>query len=238
VVLQAATLSIGVKVTAVPRLNVLARVPTDRSTTRHPLPIPRVRAARVPLLHRYYEMLRHPANLPAALRCASLGGTTPRACVRASTQTRRRSGAGSFKVWQPPDASDYREGVAGSPRFLDSPNAATPCSSTPAGPDAPCLVGVPMLPPGCQHRRLPRVIISRLNSTALLLAVYASSWPLRNPDARLASGCWLGSTGWDWLPTGLLRKVSEVTRPPFPNFPWRKPGRARDYSLFCLRNKL
>jgi hypothetical protein len=28
--------------------------------------------------------------------------------------------------------------------------------------------------------------------------------------ARLASGCWLGFTGWDWRPTGSLRKVSKV----------------------------
>src|SRR5262249_11544753 len=44
------------------------------------------------------------------------------------------------------------------------------------------------------------------------------------PHARLASGCWLGSTGWDWLPTRLQRKVSEVvvtSHPPFPNFSWR-----------------
>jgi len=46
-----------------------------------------------------------------------------------------------------------------------------------------------------------RVILSGLNRTALLLAVYASSRPLRHPDARLASGCWLGFTAWDWLPT-------------------------------------
>ena len=29
-------------------------------------------------------------------------------------------------------------------------------------------------------------------------------------DARLASGCLLCFTGWDWLPTGWLRKVSDV----------------------------
>jgi hypothetical protein len=33
--------------------------------------------------------------------------------------------------------------------------------------------------------------------------------PYGAADARLASGCRPGSTGWDWLPTGLLRKVSE-----------------------------
>ena len=29
-------------------------------------------------------------------------------------------------------------------------------------------------------------------------------------DARLTSGCWPGSTRWDWLPTGFPRKVSEL----------------------------
>ena len=29
-------------------------------------------------------------------------------------------------------------------------------------------------------------------------------------DTRLASGCWLGFTGWDWSPTESLRKVSKV----------------------------
>jgi hypothetical protein len=41
----------------------------------------------------------------------------------------------------------------------------------------------------------PRVVLSRLNSTALALAVYASQWPLRTAHARLASGCWPSSTG-------------------------------------------
>jgi hypothetical protein len=33
---------------------------------------------------------------------------------------------------------------------------------------------------------------------------------IAGPDARLASGCWLGFTGWDWSPTESLRKVSKV----------------------------
>jgi hypothetical protein len=41
----------------------------------------------------------------------------------------------------------------------------------------------------------PRVVLSRLNSTALALAVYASQWSLRTAHARLASGCWPSSTG-------------------------------------------
>ncbi len=55
----------------------------------------------------------------------------------------------------------------------------------------------------------PRVVLSGLHSTAWALAVYASPRALPGRDARLASGCWPGSSGWDWLPTGLPRKVSE-----------------------------
>lgn len=34
---------------------------------------------------------------------------------------------------------------------------------------------------------------------------------LTPPHARLASGCWLGFTGRDWLPAGSLREVSKVS---------------------------
>ena len=61
--------------------------------------------------------------------------------------------------------------------------------------------------------------LSRLNRTALALAVYASPCGLPLQHARLASGCWPSSTGRDWLPTGFRRKVSEFeSRPPFPSF--------------------
>ena len=42
------------------------------------------------------------------------------------------------------------------------------------------------------------------------------------PDAKLASGRWPSATGRDWLPAGLLRKVSDDCHPPFPSFAWRK----------------
>jgi len=67
--------------------------------------------------------------------------------------------------------------------------------------------------------------LSRLHPAALALAVYASPRRLPGQDARLASGCWLGVTGWDWLPTGFERKVSRdasYIRSPFPGFAWRK----------------
>jgi hypothetical protein len=53
-------------------------------------------------------------------------------------------------------------------------------------------------------------MLSGLNGTALALAIYASPGGLPASDARLASGCWPGSAGWDWLPTGFQRTVSET----------------------------
>jgi hypothetical protein len=61
--------------------------------------------------------------------------------------------------------------------------------------------------------------LSGLHSTAWELAVYASSGRLPAHDAKLASGCWPGSAGRGWLPAGLLRKVSDRCRPPFPSLP-------------------
>src|SRR5271165_6090826 len=52
----------------------------------------------------------------------------------------------------------------------------------------------------------PRVVISGLNRTAFDLAVYASQGWLPTHHARLASGCWSGSTGRDWLPAGFHLK--------------------------------
>ena len=55
---------------------------------------------------------------------------------------------------------------------------------------------------------IPKRLISRLNHTARLLAVYASQCRLPIHHARLASGCWLGLAGWDWLPTRFHYMVS------------------------------
>ena len=51
-----------------------------------------------------------------------------------------------------------------------------------------------------------RVVISGLNRTAFDLAVYASQGWSPTHHARLASGCWSGSTGRDWLPAGFHLK--------------------------------
>ena len=65
----------------------------------------------------------------------------------------------------------------------------------------------------------PRVVISGLNRTAFDLAVYASQGRSPTHHARLASGCWSGSTGRDWLPAGFhLKGFKFPGYPPFPSF--------------------
>src|SRR5262245_58752104 len=67
----------------------------------------------------------------------------------------------------------------------------------------------------------PRVSISRGSVDGVDAGCLRFAVRLTPPHARLASGCWPCSTGWDWLPTRLRRKVSEVivtSRPPFPSF--------------------
>jgi len=185
-------------------------LPTDSSAARRPLRSAGSPSHRFPCPQRYYEALRLPATLPprfVVLRSA----IPPRAPVFVSPlrpDAGLRPGAlgtGS------PHARVVRGGVVqGLPRFPGNPRGLLPCSSTPAGPDTPRPGGVPMLPPLCQRRRLQRVVLSRLHRTASALAVYASSGGSPHHGARLASGGWLGPSGWDWLPTGLLREVSKI----------------------------
>src|SRR3990172_3646999 len=63
--------------------------------------------------------------------------------------------------------------------------------------------------------------LSKLNSRALALAVYASQRGLPHYHARLASGSGLSSPGQACLPARFHRKVSELfstSLPPFPSF--------------------
>jgi hypothetical protein len=66
--------------------------------------------------------------------------------------------------------------------------------------------------------------VSRLNDTALALAVYASDTPVARRSRKTRFPLLANSTGWDWLPTGFDRKVSTMflhRHPPFPGFAWR-----------------
>jgi hypothetical protein len=97
-----------------------------------------------------------------------------------------------------------------------------PCSSTPAGPRTPGLHGVSVLPSVFFTTSAPAITsISGLIHTARTFAVYASQDGSLHHHARLASGCWPGSAGRDWLPAGFHRRVSAHKHPPFPGFSWR-----------------
>ena len=65
------------------------------------------------------------------------------------------------------------------------------CSPTPAGPRCPTTIDIATRPPTYTRRRLPAfIIISRLNSTAFRLAVYASQEqsPVTTQDSLPAAG--------------------------------------------------
>src|SRR5260370_13118335 len=126
---------------------------------------------------RFDETLRHPTNRPTALPFGSIGRTIPCACFRFSTQARRRLGARSFAVWQPPRQIFEMEspGLPGSQATLMHL-----CPVLRPRPEQTRLAeaAYPLLPPLCPRRRLQRVVLSGLNRTALVLAVYASPRPL------------------------------------------------------------
>jgi len=63
-----------------------------------------------------------------------------------------------------------------------------------------------------------RISISRLHSLAFALTVYASCERSPAQHARLVSGCWLGTTGWDWLryPQGSIERFQFCVLHPFP----------------------
>ena len=77
-------------------------------------------------------------------------------------------------------------------------------------------------PPLCPRRRLPRCIqLSRLNRTALGLAVYASPGALPHTTQNSLPAAGQALPGGDWCPAGLLRNVSDSDRPPFTSLPGR-----------------
>ena len=91
----------------------------------------------------------------------------------------------------------------------------------------------------------PRVLISGLNRTAFDLAVYASQGWSPTHHARLASGCWSGSTGRDWLPAGfhlkgfklptiLLSRASCARSDLVISYCWRQKAKDGQFELVAL----
>src|SRR5258708_969494 len=103
--------------------------------TTAPPSLPRVQAEPVPLLQRYYEVLRFPDVLPVALRFLRTTVTTPRVCLR-SCQVRRRPGAGRFRVWHLPTRPvNQRDGNARASQVPGEPCCAYALFSDPGGTD-------------------------------------------------------------------------------------------------------
>src|SRR5262249_18232422 len=96
-------------------------VARPRPRDEAPPSLPLVLAARVPRLQRYYGALRFPAVLAAPLRCLRETVTTPCACVRRSTQARRRLGARSVRVRPLPRPVVIEAETVGRPKFLENP---------------------------------------------------------------------------------------------------------------------
>ena len=175
----------------------------------------RVPAGRVPLLQRYYGVLRRPAADPAALRCSFAWPYLPvRLC--SLPRTRRRPGAWSFGSGSPtPETAErQRRDLSGSWGILlclchvlrpRQDRLRQDLKQSRHGPHVDNHEG---------SRKL--TLLSRLNRTACALAVYASPWGLLRQDARLASRCCpLYGTGLVTrrIPTKGFRVASYISSP-------------------------
>ena len=166
----------------------------------------RVPAGRVPLLQRYYEVLRRPAADPAALRCSFAWPYLPvRLCSLPTDPTPARG----LELWNwQPHARNCGKATTGPLRFLGNPPVHMPCSSTPAGPTRQDIR---------RSRRGPRIgndegsreftvfrgsIARPLHSLSTLRPGDCST---RTQDSLPAA---VRSTGRDWLPAGFQRKVA------------------------------
>lgn len=97
--------------------------------------------------------------------------------------------------------------TTGSPRFLGSPFAYAPCSKTPTGPGDEAVAAPRMVPSALTTASAPAwIIVSRLDHTARMLAVYASQGrsPATTQDSLPAA--------WPAWPGGIGYPLGSVTR--------------------------
>ena len=207
------------------------QVSLQRLMRRHPLPSTGSLGL-VPPLQRYYKVLRLPAAHFAALRFLRLAIPSLRPLF----------------VPPAPDAEPWinlelvggissrlarwkRQGLPSSRR--------NPCDHSPYSSDPGVtrqaewtMSELPGAAPATDHDEgSPRVVISGLNRTAFDLAVYASQGWLPTHHARLASGCWSGSTGRDWLPAGFhLKGFKRIRLFSFPELLGARSDRFRSFS--------
>ncbi len=188
---------------------VLPLVPPAGSARRQRPSLPWVRRSAFPSFHgtmALCDSLRPSRRAPLP----SLGDTLRCACRFAPGGPGRPTAGLGFVVRSPQPESSRREAVRAS-QVPVQPAVPMPCSSTPAGPHAPGHYGAATRPPLCPRRRLPRFIqLSRLNRTALGLAVYASPGALPHKTQNSLPAAGQALPGGDWCPAGLLRKVSDM----------------------------
>jgi hypothetical protein len=169
------------------------------------------------------KALRLPAVHPAALRCLRLA--VPRLHSLRSLldgRVRRRSPELVTRCLRPGccRGNDRISQVPGEPRL-----SVCACSNpTPAGLLAPDHYGAAALALGTTKAKAPTKGLSKLNSMAFGLAVYASQDGLPRHHARRTSGRWSGATGRAFHSQGSVERFQIcilTSHSPFPSFAWR-----------------
>ena len=115
--------------------------------------------------------------------------------LRSLRSTTRNRGHGVPNPVPLPEHRTWRR--PGSPKVPGEPWRTYAVFFDPGRTDTSGRYGVPTRPPSRPCQRLPRVVLSRLNSTGLALAVYASQWSLLAPTQD-----WLAVAG-QALPGGI-----------------------------------
>jgi hypothetical protein len=178
-------------------------VARPRFRNQAPPSLHRVPAARVPRLPRYYEVLRFPYALPAALRFLQATVTIPCACVRSSVQVRRRPGARGFRVWQPLKSQFLkrwqRTGVPSSWGIL---MCLRPALRPRRDRCCQAMQQLGTAPRAGNGEGSPRFGNFGAQSHGIDTRCLRFAGRLTPHHARLASGCLPGSTRRDWLPAG------------------------------------
>jgi hypothetical protein len=184
------------------------------SMIRHPLPSTGSPPEEIPLLRRYYGMLRGPAAHPAALRCLRLAVPRPWRCCSCPALRRSNHPASHGRLaWGFPKVpvapfrpcTWRRQGFPGS---WGTPVWACPALRPRRDRLGQAVWASPVLPSAALTASAPAIGLSGLNRTAHPLAVYASQPGLLPNHARLASGCRPTLPGGIAYPLGSIARFS------------------------------
>jgi hypothetical protein len=188
-------------VTCCSNLNVLDMFPSIGSAGRRFAFLHRVLRGEFPCFNGTIKALRLPTAHPAALRCLRLAVPRLHSLFSLPDGRVRRRGLELVTRYLQPG---FAEETTGPPKFLGNLNC--PFAHVPIRRRWDCshqtVHSAAAWPLVIERQRLPRQGLSTLNSMAFGLAVYASPGSLPPHDARLASGCWSGSTGRAFHPQG------------------------------------